>query len=174
MVALDYYCLKIRYKRKKVNNNNNKTMNANHKKFMLESNKIEGENRINPGDLEALEMMIMQDISEATVLLVHSLLGQYLGKDWVGKYRTCEVTVGSYRPPFSYQVQDAMNTYFKESPYMNSWQAHNKFEKIHPFRDLNGRVGRLIWLNKAIKEGYDFSISFLQKYYYQTLKNQNE
>jgi len=33
---------------------------------------------------------------------------------------------------------------------MNSWEAHNKFEAIHPFQDLNGKVGRLIWLSKAI------------------------
>lgn len=147
-------------------------MEKEYKKFMLESNRIEGENRINPGDLTALEIMTISDISEVSVLLAHNNLGDYLKKDWVGKYRTCEVTVGNYHPPFSYQIQDAMDKYFRNLPYLNSWMAHNEFEKIHPFQDLNGRIGRLIWLKKAIDEGYDFSIPFLQKYYYQTLDHQ--
>ena len=139
------------------------------RKFMLESNKIEGEDRLNPNDMDALEVALVQDISEASMFLVHSLLGTYLKADWVGKYRECEVRVGNYQPPFAFQVPDAMKKYFKDLPEMDSWTAHNEFEKIHPFRDLNGRVGRLIWLNKALAEGYDYSIPFLQKYYYQTL-----
>ena len=140
-----------------------------YRKFMLESNTIEGENRINPNDIDAINTMLIQDITETSVLLVHSLLGEYLNKDWVGKYRTCEVRVGKHTPPLSLEVPDLMKVYFRALPFMNSWEAHNEFEKIHPFRDLNGRMGRLIWLNKALQEGYDYSIPFLQKYYYQTL-----
>lgn len=149
-------------------------MNANHKKFMLESNQIEGEDRINPDDLDALSLILNSEICESLVSQVHRILGEYLNVDWTGRYRACRVRVGQYIPPEPYMVPGLMTNYFKILPSLNSWEAHNEFEKIHPFQDLNGRVGRLIWLNRALQEGYDFSIPFLQMYYYQTLKNQNE
>ena len=38
----------------------------------------------------------------------------------------------------------------------------------------NPKTGRLIWLHKAIEEGYEFKNTFLQEYYYQTLNKFNE
>ena len=140
------------------------------KAFMKESNKIEGENRLNPNDLEVIEFITEQGFTmQGAILFVHELLGRYLKRNWVGKYRTCQVYVGSYTPPAPLTVPYLMDKYFSEFDDMNSWTAHNEFEKIHPFQDLNGRVGRLIWLSKAIDEGYNFNIPFLQAYYYQTL-----
>ena len=141
---------------------------------MLESNKIEGEDRINSGDLEALKCIINSEICESLIAHVHKILGDYLKVDWTGRYRACRVRVGQYVPPEPYMVPGLMADYFKNLPNLNSWKAHNEFEKIHPFQDFNGRIGRLIWLNKALQEGYNYSIPFLQMYYYQTLKNQNE
>ncbi len=145
----------------------------NWEKFMLESNRIEGEDRLNPSDESAFWFateIIGWNIED--ILLVHEYLGKYLKKDWVGKWRNRNVRVGSYFPPKWMEVPDLMTEYFIKLPNLKSWEAHNQFEAIHPFQDLNGRVGRLIWLNKAINEGYDFSIPFLQKYYYQTLSSQ--
>ena len=108
------------------------------------------------------------------ILTLHSFVGMYLEKRWVGGWRDCDLTVGKYEPPSWKFVPGLMQKYIEDFPELKSWEAHNRFEKIHPFQDLNGRVGRLIWLSKAVDEGYDFQIPFLQMYYYQTLGALNE
>lgn len=144
-----------------------------YEKFMLDSNKIEGEDRLNPNDILAVETMLKGGLNKGTILSVHKLLGEYLNEDWTGKWRTCEVRVGSYFPPVAKNVPALMNKYFEEAGEMDSFTAHNQFVNIHPFVDINGRVSRLIWLKKAIEENYNFSITFLHKYYYQALARQN-
>ena len=144
-------------------------MEEKYKEFMLNSNRIEGEDRINPNDILAVRTILKSDLNEDIVLTVHKLLGEYLNKDWTGKYRKGEVRVGNYFPPRAKNVPYLMKEYFEKLPIMDAWTAHNNFESIHCFQDLNGRVGRLIWLKKAIEEGYKFELSFLHIYYYQTL-----
>jgi len=135
--------------------------------FMLESNKIEGEDRTNPGDRDAF-MMAMSGIEcEGEILEMHKLLGEYLNEDWVGRYRTVDVRVGKFVPVGHTLVPAMMKDFVKRLPRMDAWTAHNRFEEIHPFEDLNGRVGRLIWLSKM---GRMPTIPFLQLYYYQTLE----
>ena len=139
-------------------------------KFMLESNRIEGEDRLNPGDISAINMALRNISFIDEILIIHKMLGDYLKKDWVGKFRTCNVRVGSYIAPDYKEVKRLMEKFMLKLPRLDSWTAHNRFQEIHPFQDLNGRVGRLIWLSKAYKkEEYNFEISFLHKYYYQTL-----
>ena len=77
--------------------------------------------------------------------------------------------MGSYVPPSPELIPSLMQDFVDKWDDMDSWEAHNAFEKIHPFEDFNGRMGRLIWLSKAVTKGYSFKIPFLQTYYYQTL-----
>jgi len=138
--------------------------------FMSESNSIEGEYRLNPGDMEALDYATTRGIYIISdILNIHKLLGDYLKKPWVGKLRTVNVHVGLHVPPNWQELPLRIEEYITNYPQMDSWTAHNEFEKLHPFQDLNGRVGRLIWLSKAVTEGYNFQTGFLQQYYYQTL-----
>lgn len=152
-----------------------KTELEKYEQYMLESNRIEGEDRVNPRDVEAVIYVVKQgihDLKDLTVL--HGIIGEYLKEDWVGRFRDCDVSVGNQKCPRHFAINRLMKKYIKNFLNMDSWTAHNEFEMIHPFQDLNGRMGRLIWLHKAIDEGYSFRIPFLQAYYYQTLTRFNK
>lgn len=137
--------------------------------FMNESNKIEGE-EMGKYDLAAAKFSTSFDFVPENIRKLHGIVAS--GRNCKpGKWRTCQVYVGSYIPPKPQLITKQMETFCRQWPIMDSWQAHNLFERIHPFQDLNGRVGRLLWLNKAIKEGYSGRLSFLHKYYYQTLQH---
>lgn len=79
--------------------------------------------------------------------------------DISGKYRDYTVKVGDYRAPDWQDIRNLMDkliAFINKSninPVELSARAHYKFEKIHPFGDGNGRIGRLLinyilWHNK--------------------------
>jgi len=153
--------------------------------FMRESNLIEREidldlsqnvmiGRLNPNDLDAAKAALdkKDQFTERWVLGLHSLVGRYLKASWIGKWRDCDVRIGNYFPPSPSDVPILMKKFVERLPKLNSWEAHNQFEAIHPFQDLNGRVGRLIWLAKVVDEGCRLRLPFLHEYYYQTLAHE--
>lgn len=142
-------------------------------KFACESNAIEGERFISKYQFEALEWFLEQPLNEKSVLEYHRRVAENLPKQYRGVYRDREITIGG-KPAGDkhYAIQNEMDDFFKRLPKMNSWEAHNLFEKIHPFADYNGRTGRAIWLWKVENEAKrDVRSSFLQDFYYQTLEH---
>jgi len=135
--------------------------------FMLESNKIEGEPRLNPNDLDVMDYVINNGIhTEEDLHKVWNELTEHTGME-VG-YRRHDVRVGRHIPPGYHEVQGRMDNFFRMLPELTPFEAHNLYECIHPFEDFNGRTGRLIWLSKM--DPWSFSIPFLQMYYYQALE----
>lgn len=152
-----------------------KLINLPQQQFALESNHIEGENSFTEGQLKAV--LDAQAMSGHLSLMNLEAIKDWHRKcfapaSWAGKWRDCQVYIGNHIPIPPEQVPLAMKEFIQDFPDMDSWEAHNAFEKIHPFQDGNGRIGRLIWLCKAIEEGYNYQIPFLQKYYYQTLDHE--
>ncbi len=100
-------------------------------------------------------------IDERLVLKLHIM--QMRGVlDGAGRYRDVDVSVGRYVCPSNSEVPALMRRFFvwfKESesnmhPFELAVLTHLKFVRIHPFRDGNGRMSRLLMNLVLLKRGY--------------------
>lgn len=100
-------------------------------------------------------------------------------KDIAGKYRDYNVRVGSYIAPVWKEVVRLMNgliTFINSEKNMNPVElsaiAHYRFERIHPFGDGNGRIGRLLMNYILWHSGYPMLIIeyIKRKSYYKALQ----
>ncbi len=103
--------------------------------------------------------------------------------DIAGKFRDYLVRIGSYLAPDWQEVKKMMNElvgFIKSNKSMNpvelSARAHYKFEKIHPFGDGNGRIGRLLMNQILWHAGYPMLIIEYKKRrsYYKALQKDEE
>ena len=104
-------------------------------------------------------------------------------KDWfaVGDYKKLPNEVGGMETALPEEVTDRMRKLLSE--YNNKEEKnfddildfHVKFERIHPFQDGNGRVGRLIMFKECLKYNIvPFIIEDnLKMFYYRGLKEWN-
>ena len=101
-------------------------------------------------------------------------------KDWfaVGKYKKLPNEVGGMNTAFPEEVADKMKALLteysakEEKNFADILDFHVKFERIHPFQDGNGRVGRLIMFKESLKYNIvPFIIEDnLKMFYYRGLK----
>ena len=101
-------------------------------------------------------------------------------KDWfaVGDYKRLPNEVGGEETCEPERVQESMQRLIEN--YNAKWQHtledildfHVRFEKIHPFQDGNGRVGRLIMFKECLRSGVvPFIITDeLKMFYYRGLR----
>ena len=163
--------------------------------FMRESNAIEGEvdscgrhccdhrkpGKLYDNDVEAVKYVIdcVNDELEPSVhhiLHLHKILSEDRPLQYKGEWRRCNVTVAGRMCPIYQDVPSLMERYFGMWHSLTSYEAHHKFEGIHPFEDLNGRTGRLLWLWRMIEQTSEkeaFALPFLHRYYYQSLSYHN-
>ena len=102
-------------------------------------------------------------------------------KDWfnLGEYKAYPNEVGGYETSLpedvAYEMKKLLDSYHKkeEKTMDDIIDFHYNFEKIHPFEDGNGRVGRLIIFKECLKNNIvPFIIcENLKFFYYRGLSN---
>ena len=147
--------------------------------FVTESNAIEGIYRIpTPDELEWTEWFMNR--SELQIADLEALVHVYEPGVMLRQYKGLDVQVGNHvPPPGGRRIKTSLNILLQsinEGKY-SPWEAHCKYETLHPFMDGNGRTGRAIWawmmFNKA-KETHWAEVGFLHSFYYQTLGERDQ
>jgi Fic family protein len=124
------------------------------------------------GHRDALEFVIRlannsEAISERSIRELHSLVMRGQEHEEGGAYRTLNVMAAGteYRYPDSLHVPSLMqdyvawlNTATDLHPVLWASEAHLRFVTIHPFRDGNGRVGRLLLNLALMRFGYPMAV----------------
>lgn len=125
--------------------------------------------------VKALEHGVSSELTFCSRVIkeMHSLLlsGVRGDENQPGEFRDCNVYLGDRSagienarfipPPFGDEVVKAMsdlekfvnNTYSRIPPLFLIALMHYQFETIHPFRDGNGRIGRVLISRSLVKEG---------------------
>lgn len=151
-------------------------MDLNRKKFVLESNAIEGVHRQPTPEEKAahsalwdLEVVGIDDLKTFV-----NCLSDTTGAELRSK-KGMDVRVGNHFPPPGGQritdelVQILADASLGEHPYL----IHQAYEQLHPFMDGNGRSGRALWAWQMLKQGHchytGLRRGFLHQFYYQAL-----
>lgn len=105
-----------------------------------------------------------EPLSESLIKQLHAILKTGTTdaqKDWfaVGEYKRFPNEVGGVETVQPQKVGSAMRMLLKEyksknNPSFNDMlDFHQQFESIHPFKDGNGRIGRLIMFKECLRFG---------------------
>jgi len=97
-------------------------------------------------------------INSEWLCLRHKRLAGHLFPDWAGRFRDVNVQVGAHIPPPYYEVPIHMRQFCDDLSarllHLNQESVANcaellawadwRFQWIHPFKDFNGRIGRVL------------------------------
>jgi Fic family protein len=123
-----------------------------------------------------------EKMSEKLLLKWHENIFKDTKPDIAGRIRNYSVRVGPHVAPDWHNIETLMKQLveFMNKSNLNSVElaarAHYIFEKIHPFGDGNGRIGRLLMNYLLWKNGYPMLVTEYKrrKSYYKALQRTEE
>ncbi len=121
------------------------------KDYIRESNTIENvhsENAIDSSYEAWIYLIEKECLNHEIIKNVHYHILKNRQPSIAGQYRNKQVYVGGYIPTKPQNIKSEMRNLLDFDPKtgLEAIEWHVDFEKIHPFQDGNGRVGRLIYL----------------------------
>jgi Fic family protein len=124
-----------------------------------------------------------EEITKELLLKWHKQIFGETKADIAGKFRDYLVRVGPYFAPDWQDIEKMMGElikFIRSGKKVNavelSARAHYKFEKVHPFGDGNGRIGRLLMNYILWDSGFPMLIIEYKKRksYYKALQGDEE
>ncbi len=123
-----------------------------------------------------------EKVSEQLLLNWHREVFKETKPDIAGKFRNNQVQIGPYLAPDWHKIENligqliALTNKSDLNPVELAGRAHYVFEKIHPFGDGNGRIGRLLMNYVLWQKGYPMIIIEYKnrKSYYKALQKPEE
>lgn len=103
-------------------------------------------------------------IAERDIFIMHQMFYENIENQYAGKYRDMDVFISGSKYPVTEtkRIQAEMDELFhwietvreQTHPVEFAAQLHKRFVFIHPFKDGNGRIARLIMNTALIQDGY--------------------
>lgn len=136
--------------------------------FIRESNRIEGIYR-DPTDAEIDEFDRFINLDKVCVHDLERFVSVNQMNAVLRRQPELNVRVGNHvAPSGGPQIEGMLTDLLRDiEAGLDPWDAHVRYETLHPFSDGNGRSGRMLWAWQVgpLKLG----LGFLHAFYYQTL-----
>ncbi len=136
--------------------------------FIRESNLIEGIYR-DPTDAEIDEFDRFISLDKVRVHDLERFVSVYQRNAVLRRQPGLNVRLGEYVAPSGGPlIQEMLTDLLRDiEAGLDPWDAHVRYETLHPFSDGNGRSGRMLWAWQVgpLKLG----LGFLHQWYYDSL-----